>query len=166
MFRTLQRSTITRSLAAAAAAVTIAAVGAAPALAWTPDYPFISTATEDFGGGPFLPLVGAPAAPGRLDWNTPLGVVTPHLTGNLYATNLGGVRLRMRMTYYDSAYQWITTEYGGIVTPASNALHTWSVDLEPFGAINIFHVKVAITQESVPGSGNFVRVGAEYAADI
>jgi hypothetical protein len=158
MFKTLQRSTIIRLLATTAAAVAIAAVGAVPASAFplAVDHPLINAANLDFGDGAWA---GSPAIGRTLEWDAAAGLVKPHLTGKLYATNLNGRRIRMRIQYHDAGHQPVFAKYGGIVTPNGNGLNTWSVDLTPPGAINIFHLHVAITQENVPGPGDFVMVG-------
>jgi len=156
MFKTLQRSKIIRSLATAAAAVAIASLAAAPASAQ--DRPKITNQYVDFGinWGPF----GAPLYGGYLYWNVnAAGVVTPHLTGNLYINNSNGKCARMRIDYYDAAHNWITVKTGGKVCATSNALHTWSVNLQPFGANNVYHVHVSTTEETAPGSGVFDVLG-------
>lgn len=148
---------IKRSRAAVAAlvAVGVSGLAAAPASAWSQDRPKITDAGIDFGTN--WDTFGAPLNGGYLDWNTSGGVVTPHLTGNLYLKNSNGTCARMRMEYFDASHLLIATRNGGTVCATSNALHTWSVNLQPFGASNVFHVHVSTTVETTPG--NFVAVG-------
>jgi hypothetical protein len=165
MFKTMQRSTIKRSLVTAATAVALATVAAAPAAAypWAVDHPKITNQGIDFGTNWNVFLAG-PANGGDLVWDTPntascpSGTVRPHLTGNLYLNNASGTTARMQIDYYDAAHNWITTKNGGSVTAPDNALHNWSVDLQPFCADNIYHVHVSTTTED--SSGNFQIVGS------
>lgn len=160
MFKTLQRSTIIRSLATAAAAVAIASVAAAPASAYTIDRPKITDSGIDFGTN--WDTFGAPLNGGYLYWNVnAAGVVTPHLTGNLYLKNSNGTCARMQIDYYDVAHNLITTKTGGRVCATSNALHTWSVNLQPFGANNVHHVHVSTTTETTPGVFQIVGTAVE-----
>jgi len=143
---------------AAVAAVAMVAVAAAPASAYVVDRPKTTDTGIDFGTN--WDTFGAPLNGGYLYWNVnAAGVVTPHLTGNLYLKNSSGVRARMRIDYYDAAHNLLATRYGGSVYATSDALHTWSVDLEPFGATDVYHVHVSTTKETGPGSGVYQIVG-------
>jgi hypothetical protein len=162
MFKTTQRSTIIRSLATLAAAVSVAAVAAAPASAdWPNDYPKITDDGIDFGSSGWNGF-GEPWNGGELHWHDEAdGDVRPHLLGTLWLNNSSGVTARMRIDYYDAAHRWITKATGGAVTARDNGLHHWSVDLDPFRAPNIYHVHISTEIETSPGDFEVVGTATE-----
>jgi hypothetical protein len=166
MPKTLQRSTITRSLAAAATAVAIAAVGATPASAWPVDHPLITSGDIKFGRGW---NGAAPAAGGNLHWDVdPAGIVTPRLSGNIFALNSAGYEVRVRMTYYDAAQNQITLRHSGWQGPATgntvdiatgrNVFHI--VGLDTFGANNVYGVNVEVQRRIGGAAGAVERLGS------
>ncbi len=153
---TRRRSPIIRWVATAAAAAGIALVAAAPASAWDTDRPKLTDPGIDFGI--HWDGFGAPFDGGELHWHVePDGDVRPHLVGgNLYLNNASGTRARMKIEYFDAAHNEIHEEFGGIVDATDNGLHSFSVDLEPYEAPNIYHVHISTTTEGAPGVFNEV----------
>jgi hypothetical protein len=167
MPKTLQRSTITRSLAAAATAVAIAAVGATPASAWPVDHPLITGGDIQFGRGW---NGAAPAAGGNLNWDVDQvsGIVTPRLNGNIFALNSDGYEVRVRMTYYNAAQNQIGLRHSGWQGPATgnivdtatglNVFHI--VGLNTFGASDVYGVTVEVQRRIGGAAGVVERLGS------
>ena len=146
MPKTTPRSTIVRSLAAAAAALAITAVAAAPASAWPVDHPKIVGQHLDFGSN----WNGAAAEPndgGNLYWDTTGGVVTPTLSGKLFMNNVDGLRGRLRIDYFDAAHDRITLRHSTWRTAAAGFNAFDFVDFAPFGASNVYGVEVSLQLE-------------------
>jgi hypothetical protein len=171
MFKTFQRSRITRSLLVAAAATAALVGSAAPASAgppWSTDDVLIAGAVVDFGAGPIV--AGNPQNPGTLKWETKtvagVGIVTPHLEGKVYAINSANRAVRVLVECYDADHNSITSTPGAIKTPPDNLQHSFTIDLKPCEASNVFHVHVSTQQETVAGSGVFANVNATQLFDI
>jgi hypothetical protein len=166
MSKIMQRTTIIRSLAAAATAVAFAAVAATPASAsppnWPVDHPHITNTQVNFGSDL---TNGAPAAGGNLHWGTDgaTGVVTPSVSGRMYVLNSAGLRVRMRIDYYDAAGNDIDPpRHSAWQGPAvGNGMNIFSiVDLAPFGANNVYAVRVSTERETA--AGDIQIIGSTY----
>ena len=159
--RTHRRSRLLRWLAGGVASVSLALGIAGPASAypWDDDRPKLTNQGIDFGIN--WDGFGAPLNGGELHWHTDAaGNVRPHLVnGNLYLNNSSGTTARMQIDYYDAAHNHLATRYGGEVTAPDNALHAYSVDLDPYEAPNVFHVHVSTTTETAT-PGVFQVVGS------
>lgn len=161
MFKTKQRSTVIRSLAAAATALAIVAVGA-PASALAVAHPHITGGPVDFG----LNWSGALSDPlngGNLhaDPDPVTGIVTPRLSGRLYMTNSAGLRGKVRMQYFDAAGGLITSRSHPASGPAvTNAMNQYNIaSWAPYGDVNIRKVRVVTQQETAIGSGVYLNIG-------
>jgi len=157
--KTDRRSRVLRWLAGGVASVALAVGLAGPASAWpwADDRPKLTNQGIDFGTN--WDGFGAPLNGGDLHWHYDVdGNVRPHLLGTLYLNNASGTTARMQIDYYDAAHNLIETKYGGAVTAQDNALHTYSVDLDPFEADNVYHVHVSTTTETAT-PGDFQIVG-------
>jgi hypothetical protein len=160
MFKTKQRSTIIRSLAAAATALAIVAVGA-PASALAVGHPLIAGGDVDFGRD-WDPVLSDPLNGGDLhaDPDPFTGIVTPRLSGRLYMTNSAGLRGRVRMEYLDAAGGTITSRSriasGPAVTDGMNQYNiaNWA----PYGDVNIRAVRVWTQQETAIGSDVYQNI--------
>ena len=150
MPKTVQRSTVVRSLTTAAAALAIIAVAAAPASAWPVDHPKIVGPHVDFGSN----WNGAAAEPndgGNLEWDTTGGIVTPTLSGRLFMNNVDGLRGRLRIDYYDAAQNRITLRHSTWRTAAAGFNAFDFVRFAPFGASNVYGVEVSTQIEDAAG---------------
>ena len=155
------RSRVLRWLAGgiASLAIVFGVAGPAAAFPWADDHPKLTNQGIDFGRN--WDGFGAPINGGDLHWHYDVsGNVRPHLLGNLYLNNASGTTARMQIDYYDAAHRLIHTEYGGAVTAPDNALHSWSVDLDPYEAPNVFHVHISTTTETAT-PGVFQVVGTD-----
>ena len=114
------------SLATAVAAIGIAAAGASSASAWPVDHPRVVGVDVDFGST-WSGALAAPMEPGERRWDTG-GIVTPTLSGRLYMVNSNGLRGRLRIDYYDAAYNRITLRHSRwrIRAPAGTRSTMWT----------------------------------------
>jgi hypothetical protein len=150
MPKSVQRSTVVRSLATAAAALAITTVAAAPASAWPVDHPRIPGPHVDFGSN-WNGAASEPNDGGRLYWDTTGGVVTPTLSGRLFMNNVDGLRGRLRIDYYDAAQNRITLRHSTWRTAAAGFNAFDFVDFAPFGASNVYGVEVSTQIEDAAG---------------
>jgi hypothetical protein len=147
----------------ARSAVTAAPASAAPP--WPVDQLLINGANVDFGNG--VIAAGIPPTSGTLAWDVPGGSVTPHLDGRIYAVNSANRAVRMEIEYFDAGDNPVGTPmYSMIRTPPNNAQHSWSVNMAPYGASNVYIVHVYTQQETAPGSGVYARVNAGIHLEI
>jgi hypothetical protein len=149
MFKTLQRSTIIRSLATVATALAIAAVGAAPASAlvvWPVDNPMITGGDVQFGSG----NGATPFAGGELSWNNVGGNVSPSLSGKIYVQNSIGKRVHMKIAYRDAWGTVITSRTSPYETVNTNPDTFILTDFMPFDAPNIYAVTVSTLRDNTP----------------
>ena len=150
MPKTMQRSTVVRSLATAAAALAITTVAAAPASAWPVDHPRIVGPHVDFGSN-WNGAANEPNDGGNLYWDTTGGVVTPTLSGRLFMNNVAGLRARLRIDYYDAAHNRIALRHSTWRTAAPGFNAFDFVDFAPFGASNVYGVEVSTQYEDAAG---------------
>lgn len=166
MFKTLQRSTIIRSLGIVAAAVAIGAVGAAPASALPRvDHPKIVDPNVSFGSS-WDPVLNIPNDGGRLHWNIdPNGLVTPTLSGNMFTQSSAGLRVRLRMDYLDAARNQIDLRFSLPQGPAGMGMGPPYniINWGPLGRFDVYGVRVSTERETAPASGIYVTIAS--AAD-
>lgn len=100
---------------------------------------------------------GNPISGGTVVWNFTGGQIRPHLTGTLHMESAAGDCVRMRIDYYaddgpdaGTAYDYLSTVYGGTVCALDNSHHQWSVDRDDYSDSDIRHIKVSIEEQTGP----------------
>ena len=146
----MPKALLRTSLATAATALGIAALGATSASAWQVDHPKVTGQNIDLGSN-WSGALAEPIDGGNLRWDTTGGIVTPTLSGRLYMVNSDGLRGRLRIDYYDAANNRITLRH----SPWQTAAAGWNafdyVDFAPFGDANVYGVTVSTQIEDAAG---------------
>lgn len=107
-----------------------------------PDPVRLTALNVDFGAGTFVQ--GVPSAFGMLTWDLLSGTVEPRLTGTLYMNGSLGREAKMQMRFFDVFDNLLANKTDGSVTPSSNGLEEWSVDMAPYANNAIYRVEVSI----------------------
>jgi hypothetical protein len=107
----------------------------------------VLSANYDFGSAGGLNSNLEPAGCGTLTWDLANGMITPRLTGSLYAKNAIGTRVRMRLRHRDVDGTLLATTTGPQKVVDSDAEMEFPISLGAYSNPLIYQVDVELQQK-------------------